>query len=312
MYKRIFLLVCIFFWFFFAFSEESTYQQNYQNFPVIETFSKTDFFPTITELSSKNPIFKQFSQDVEINYKKIALEKETNLMFYKYRATKDDTLHFIAARCNISYDSIATLNHISSIHSDISGKILLIPTVPGLFVPKNGISTIEKIMLCRNFDTSEILCYNINNEEFYFLENTKFDETERMFFLNDNIRSPLPNGILSSRYGLRNSPISGKPLFHNGIDLAAELNSPVLSCLSGKVLECNYNDVYGNYVVILHDNNMKSFYAHLSSFACEKGAYVTTGQIIGYVGLTGLTTGPHLHFEVYVSGQTKDPWELIN
>ena len=139
MYKRIFLLICICFWFFFAFSEESTYQQNYQNFPVIETFSKTDFFPTITELSSKNPIFKQFSQDVEINYKKLAIEKETNLMFYKYRATKDDTLHFIAARCNISYDSIATLNHISSIHSDISGKILFIPTVPGLFIPKNAV-----------------------------------------------------------------------------------------------------------------------------------------------------------------------------
>ena len=77
MYKRIFLLICIFFWFFFAFSEESTYQQNYQNFPVIETFSKTDFFPTITELSSKNPIFKQFSQDVEINYKKLAIEKSS-------------------------------------------------------------------------------------------------------------------------------------------------------------------------------------------------------------------------------------------
>ena len=312
MSKKRFLSIYFLIVLFFVFSENPLYQQNQQNISNIKTFIKTDFFPIISELSSKNPIFKQFSQEVELNYKNLALDKPTNLMFYKYCAKEDDTLHFIAARCNISYDSIATLNHLSSVHTALTGKTLLLPTVPGLFIPKNGVSTIEKILLCRNFDSSEILCYNINNEEFYFLENTKFDETERIFFLNDNIRSPLPNGILSSRYGVRNSPISGKTLFHNGIDLAAELNTPVLSCLTGKVFECNYNDVYGNYIVILHDNNMKSFYAHLSSFACEKGDYVTTGQIIGYVGITGLTTGPHLHFEVYVSGQTKDPWELIN
>ena len=152
----------------------------------------------------------------------------------------------------------------------------------------------------------------INDEEFYFLENQKLIGTERIFFLNDNIRSPLPNGILSSEYGMRQSPISGKDLFHNGIDLAAELKTPVLSCLSGKILECGYNSTYGNFVVVLHDDNMKSFYAHLDSFACKQDDYVSTGQIIGYVGVTGLTTGPHLHFEIYVSGQTKDPWKLIN
>jgi murein DD-endopeptidase MepM/ murein hydrolase activator NlpD len=62
----------------------------------------------------------------------------------------------------------------------------------------------------------------------------------------------------------------------------------------------------------LHDNNIKSFYAHLDSFNCKKNDFVATGQIIGYVGLTGLTTGPHLHFEIYYSGETKDPWEIIN
>ena len=283
-----------------------------QNQISISSFNNTDFFPTISDLSSKNPIFKQYSQDIELNYKKLATEKETTLMFYKYNTTKNDTLHSIAARCNISYDSIATLNRISSIHTDISNKTLLLPTLPGLFIPKDGNSTIEKIMLCRNFDTSEIIRYTINDSEFYFLENEKFDATERIFFLNDNICSPLPNGILSSKYGLRNSPITGKPLFHNGIDLAANINSPVLACLNGKILNCDYNDVYGNYVVILHDNNMKSFYAHLNSFSCKIGDYVTTGQVIGYVGTTGLSTGPHLHFEVYISGQTKDPWQMIN
>ena len=274
--------------------------------------TNNQFFPTITNLTSQNPVFKQYSQDVEQNYKNLATDKETSLLIYKYIPTKDDTLMSIAARCNISYDSIATLNRISSIHSNISGKTILLPTLPGLFIPKKSQNTIESLLLCRKFDKSEVLCYIINDEEFYFLENQKLIGTERIFFLNDNIRSPLPNGILSSEYGMRQSPISGKDLFHNGIDLAAELKTPVLSCLSGKILECGYNSTYGNFVVVLHDDNMKSFYAHLDSFACKQDDYVSTGQIIGYVGVTGLTTGPHLHFEIYVSGQTKDPWKLIN
>jgi hypothetical protein len=269
-------------------------------------------FPTIKELSSKNPIFKQYSQDVENNYKLLAKNGEAVLFFYKYHTNENDTLLSIAARCNISYDTIASLNRIPSIHSDIKNKIIILPTVSGIFIPKNPVSVFERILNCKSFDKSEVICYTVEESDFYFLENEKFDSTERIFFLKDDIISPLPNGILSSKYGLRESPITGKIKFHNGIDLACDLHSPILSCLSGKIEECGYNEVYGNYVVILHDNNIKSFYAHLDSFNCKKNDFVATGQIIGYVGLTGLTTGPHLHFEIYYSGETKDPWKIIN
>ena len=140
----------------------------------------------------------------------------------------------------------------------------------------------------------------------------RFNSTERIFFLEDRIKSPLPEGILSSKYGLRVSPITGKKLFHNGIDLAAELGTEIQACLNGSVKDCGYDSVYGNYIIITHDNSIESFYAHLGSFNIKKGDLVFQGDVIGYVGTTGLTTGPHLHFEVYVSGQTKDPLTLID
>ena len=270
-----------------------------------------NFYPQIKTLSSKDELFKQYSQDVEINYKKLAKEEEPYLFFYKYTATKDDSLLSIAARCNIPYETIATVNKIVSIHSRISGIALLLPTVPGIFIAKNPQSNIEKIIACRNFDSSRNLCYNINNDIFFFVANERFNSTERIFFLEDRIKSPLPEGILSSTYGLRVSPITGKKLFHNGIDLAAELGTSIQACLTGSVKDCGYDSVYGNYIIIAHDNNIESFYAHLESFNIKKGDFVFQGDVIGYVGMTGLTTGPHLHFEVYVSGQTKDPLTLI-
>lgn len=293
-----------FFFFLFIFSSLFSFE--------LEEINSQSFFPEIEELSSKNPVFKQYSQDVENSYKLIAQNKICFPFFYKYFATENDTLLTISSRCNISYETLASLNRIPSVHADITNKYIYLPTSPGLFIPKEPLTTIESILNLRNFENLEYSCYNIDGELFIYLQNEKFSSTERLFFLDDRIRSPLPQGILSSEYGLRKSPISGKILFHNGIDLAAELNTPVLACLSGKIIECGYSEVYGNYVVILHDNNIKSFYAHLSSYTREKNSLVSTGDVIGYVGITGLTTGPHLHFEIYVSGQTKDPWTLIN
>lgn len=284
-------------------------------FSFASIFSQTSnqtYFPSIIELSSKDPVFKQYCQDVELNYKKIAKEEDLFSFFYTYTPKSEDTLLSISSRCNIPYETIATINRISSIHSDVSNKTLYLPTCPGLFITQKPLTTIENLLILRTIENNQFSNYIINGETFYFIPNEKFSGTERLFFLNDKIRSPLPQGILSSKYGLRQSPITGKKLFHNGIDLAADLDTPVLACLSGTILECGYNDVYGNYVVILHDNNIKSFYAHLKTFASTKNSYVQTGEVIGYVGMTGLTTGPHLHFEIYISGQTEDPWKLIN
>ena len=122
-----------------------------------EQKSVQKIFPTIKDLSSKNPIFKQYSQDVENNYKLLAKNGETVQYFYKYYTNENDTLLSISARCNIPYDSIASLNRIPSIHSDIKNKIIILPTVSGIFIPKNPVSVFEKILNCKSFDKSDSL-----------------------------------------------------------------------------------------------------------------------------------------------------------
>jgi murein DD-endopeptidase MepM/ murein hydrolase activator NlpD len=117
------------------------------------------------------------------------------------------------------------------------------------------------------------------------------------------------DGSLRSRFGLRRHPLLGDMRIHKGVDWAAPPGTPVRATFAGVVDFAGSSGGYGNFIRIAHANNMGSGYGHLSAFAkdIKKGAAVAAGQTIGYVGSTGLSTGPHLHFEVYVDGEAVDP-----
>ena len=123
---------------------------------------------------------------------------------------------------------------------------------------------------------------------------------------------PLPGYYrLSSLFGYRIHPISGKPHSHSGIDIPAPGDTPILAARSGQVITSVYGSgaywSYGNYVVIDHGDGETTLYAHMSSRAVSEGEMVTQGQVIGYVGTTGNSTGNHLHLEVRENGQRVDP-----
>ena len=123
---------------------------------------------------------------------------------------------------------------------------------------------------------------------------------------------PLPGWYrISSPFGYRINPVSGRPQNHSGIDIPANGGTPILACKSGQVITSVYGTgaywSYGNYVVIDHGNGNSTLYAHMSSRAVSEGQMVTQGQVIGYVGTTGNSTGNHLHLEVRVNGQRTDP-----
>ena len=111
---------------------------------------------------------------------------------------------------------------------------------------------------------------------------------------------------LSSLYGSRIHPITGKPNNHGGIDIPAPKNTHILAAKSGVVITSGYNSSYGNYVVISHGTS-STLYAHMTSRAVSVGDSVKQGQTIGYVGTTGSSTGNHLHFEVRVNDNRTDP-----
>lgn len=124
---------------------------------------------------------------------------------------------------------------------------------------------------------------------------------------------------ISSDYGYRIDPIRNSRLLHDGLDISGTgYGSPVYAANNGVIVELGYHYMNGNYITINHNNGYYTIYAHLSGFNTTMGSTVAKGQVIGYVGSTGYSTGPHLHFGVatggipYVGGTLISPWSLYN
>ena len=109
---------------------------------------------------------------------------------------------------------------------------------------------------------------------------------------------PLDDYTVSSEFGYRIGPITGEAGIHTGLDLAADYGTEIKAAADGKVVDASWDNSYGNYIKIQHDNNTVSIYAHCSSLCAEEGEKVKTGDIIARVGSTGDSTGNHLHFEI--------------
>ena len=120
-------------------------------------------------------------------------------------------------------------------------------------------------------------------------------------------RSPLDQAMLTSDYGMRTHPVLGGRRSHKGIDLAQPTGTPVYATADGIVSKAERFSSYGNYIQIEHGGEMQTRYAHLSGYAVASGEQVRKGQLIGFVGSTGRSTGPHLHYEVRVAGEAVDP-----
>jgi len=118
---------------------------------------------------------------------------------------------------------------------------------------------------------------------------------------------PLAGGRVTSGYGMRYHPILGGARFHSGVDLAAPMGTPVVAASSGRVELAGWSGNYGILVELDHGGSVETRYAHLSAVAVRPGQQVKAGQVIGYVGSTGRSTGPHLHYETRVAGRPTNP-----
>jgi murein DD-endopeptidase MepM/ murein hydrolase activator NlpD len=147
-----------------------------------------------------------------------------------------------------------------------------------------------------------------------FVENDKTDwfdakgESARRFLM----RTVIEGARITSRFGKRRHPISGYTKAHKGVDFGARRGTPVMAAGDGVIVRANRFSTYGNYVKIKHSNGFETAYAHLNGFAkgIRKGKRVRQGQIIAYVGSTGRSTGPHLHYEVLRRGKQVNPLKL--
>ena len=118
-------------------------------------------------------------------------------------------------------------------------------------------------------------------------------------------------GWLTSGFGNRKDPFTGKPDFHSGIDLSANRGTPIKATADGTVTSAAYQGNYGNAVVIDHGFGLATRYGHMSGFRVRAGQTVRRGEVIGYVGATGRATSSHLHYEILLNGQPINPLRLL-
>ncbi len=126
------------------------------------------------------------------------------------------------------------------------------------------------------------------------------------------VRKPLADGIMRSGFGSRNHPILGSTRMHTGVDWGSNMGTPIFAAGNGMIEKAGLEGGYGKYIRVRHANGYETAYGHMSAFArgMEPGKRVRQGQVIGYVGSTGLSTGAHLHYEILINGRFVDPMKI--
>ena len=127
------------------------------------------------------------------------------------------------------------------------------------------------------------------------------------YTLNKKMIKPVIDGSVTSEFGARIHPISNELRFHAGIDIAKPSGSPIYSAFDGTVIEAASDEWNGNYIKLSHDNDIVTVYCHCNKLNVKKGQIIRAGEVIGTVGSTGNSTGPHLHFELRINGKSYNP-----
>ncbi len=235
-----------------------------------------------------------------------------------YTLQSGDTLLGIALAHNISIDTLISWNKISDALRIRQGKKLVIPNKDGLIhVVKSG-ESIAAIAKHYNINKNKILDMNdlsslvLTPGMDLFIPGAKLDSFDRGLVLGTVFQTPLSGRIrLTSGYGYRISPITGKRMFHNGIDVTSR-RSAIYSASGGIVTYVSSNNpVFGKIVIIRHARGFQTLYGHMSTISVRKGQRVSRGDVIGKVGSTGWSTGPHLHFSIIQNGSSVNPLKYI-
>lgn len=244
------------------------------------------------------------------------------ITYQTYRVKAGDMIGFIADAFDVTQDTIISVNNIRQSRLIQPGQYLKIPSMPGIIytVKKNGETPAT---IAEKYKVNAEKCASANYVSLdtelkagtsLFIPDAELDWATRQEINGDLFKKPLHTRYwLSSSYGWRDSPFNaGKRTFHGGIDMASSSGTPIYAALDGTVTAVGYNATYGNYVIITHHSGYKTLYGHMKSTACRKGNFVYTNTVIGYVGSTGMSTGPHLHFTVYKNGKTINPLVVLN
>lgn len=244
----------------------------------------------------------------------------TNPVSYQeYTVKSGDNISSISKKYGLTnISTLISVNNISNAKQLRVGQKLKIPSIDGIIHTVNAGETLEGISAKYNCDYSAILDVNdmtsslLQKGERIFIPGKALDQSSLKKALGELFIKPIAGAYrLTSPYGYRADPFTGVRSFHTGIDMAIATGTPIRAAMDGKIATAGWNNVYGNYVIITHDNGYQTLYAHMQKYIVATGQKVTQGSTIGYVGSTGYSTGPHLHFSVYKNSKLIDPMTVL-
>jgi murein DD-endopeptidase MepM/ murein hydrolase activator NlpD len=218
---------------------------------------------------------------------------------YRYTLQRGEDIWTIIAKTSLNVGTIATLNRIDFIGMLKEGTTVYLPDLLGLFFE---VGKQDRAALALRYGVAEEDIQTVEDPlkpggKILFVPEVRISYLERTYLLGVVFYSPLM-GVRSSSFGRRVDPFINEEAFHGGVDIAADAGKKVHAARWGRVIFAGEADGYGNTVLIEHELGYHTLYAHLDKILVEQDQDVESGSVIGTVGSTGRSTGPHLHFEI--------------
>jgi murein DD-endopeptidase MepM/ murein hydrolase activator NlpD len=234
-----------------------------------------------------------------------------------YTVRSGDTISGIAQRFGLNMDTVISYNGIQDARALREGAVLTLPNADGLkYRVKRGdylegIARRQGVALNALLDWNNLESALIVPGQELFVPGARLSEMELNRVFGRLFIYPT-TGRITSRFGIRNDPLTGLRRFHNGVDLANELGTPVVAAMSGRVAMLGYNPNFGKYIILSHPEGFQTLYGHLDEFLVRKGQQVRQGQGVARMGNTGYSTGSHLHFSIFRRGEPVDPFKYLH
>lgn len=275
-------------------------------------------------LFSDRALFEQMDRYVDFqDYAELDPSGETSyqretLEVQNYKVGKGETLGGIARKHGLSLGTLISYNNISDVRKVRSGSELQVPSRDGVLYTVQKGDSLEGLaarfqsdfnLIC---DTNNITTELIRIGQQLFLPNAKIDSYTLNKAMGRLFRKPA-SGRLTSPFGYRSDPFTGKRRMHYGIDIANRLGTPILSSMEGTVLYVDERPKgYGKVVVVKHRDGYQSLYAHLHRISVRKGQWISQGTQVGTMGSTGRSTGVHLHFSIFRNNSALNPLNFVH
>lgn len=264
--------------------------------------------------------FSQIEDDGTISDVTVSTVFTRAVEYSEYVVKSGDNITDISRKFGLSnISTLISVNNIENVRKLWVGQKLKIPSMDGVSYKVVSGDSLASVSAKYGISVEDILDANdmtsdiIHPGTTLFIPGGKLDSTTLKKSLGELWIKPLAGSYrITSQFGYRADPFTGVRSYHTGIDLAVSAGTPIRASMGGKVSTAGWSNTYGNYVIISHDNGYQTLYAHMQKYTVKKGETVNQGQTLGYVGSTGYSTGPHLHFSVYKNSQLVAPTSILS